>query len=107
MKEILSQQELELALGENLKALRLQKNLDRQTLCERADVSVSALRHLEDGQGATVKTLIRIVRALDRQDWVMAVAPQISINPLHMVKDKPQRQRASRRRRIHGKKEKS
>jgi transcriptional regulator with XRE-family HTH domain len=56
-------QELEAALGDNLKALRLQKNLNRQMLCERAGISENALRHLEGGKGATLKTLIRVVRA--------------------------------------------
>ena len=50
MDIILSLQDLEFTLGENLKALRLQKNIDRQTLCNQAGVSLTALRHLEGGQ---------------------------------------------------------
>ncbi len=98
MKTIYTTQELELALGSSLKALRLQKNLDRKTLCEQAGISLNALRHLETGQGAAVKTLIRVVRALDRQDWLSAVAPTASINPLHMVHDNAVRQRGRPRR---------
>ncbi len=97
MDTVSTPKELETALGENLKMLRLQKNLDRQTLCNRAGISMNALRHLETGQGATVKTLIRVVRALDRQGWLAGVAPRVSINPLHMVREKQLRQRASRR----------
>lgn len=89
-------QELEAALGENLKALRLQKNLNRQSLCERAGISESALRHIEGGKGATLKTLIRVVRALDRESWLTGLSPQVTINPLHMVRAKQPRQRASR-----------
>lgn len=98
MDRLLTTKEFEQELGASLKALRLLKNLDRQSLCERAGVSLSALRHLETGQGATLKTLIRVVRALDRQDWLFGIAPKISINPLHMLKNttKP-RQRASKR----------
>lgn len=93
MKMISTPQELEMLLGSNLKTLRLQKNLDRKTLCEQAGVSLNALRHLETGQGATVKTLIRIIRALDRQEWFSSVAPIASINPLHRVRGNPVRQR--------------
>jgi transcriptional regulator with XRE-family HTH domain len=111
MKTIATPNELESMLGEHLKALRLQKNLDRQTLCDRAGVSMNALRHLETGQGSTVKTLVRVVRALERQEWLAGVAPIASINPLHMVRDKPLRQRASPRSRgsgaQHGKNEKA
>jgi len=97
MKKISTPKELELGLGSKLKALRLQKNLDRGTLCERAGVSMNALRHLEDGNGATIKTLVKVVRALDRETWLEAIAPQVTINPLHMVQTGQTRQRAGRR----------
>jgi transcriptional regulator with XRE-family HTH domain len=105
MGNISTPQELEAALGDNLKALRLQKNLNRQMLCERAGISENALRHLEGGKGATLKTLIRVVKALDRESWLTGISPQVTINPLHMVREKQPRQRASRR--THGKKEKN
>ena len=105
MGNISTPQELEAALGESLKALRLQKNLNRRILCERAGISENALRHLEGGKGATVKTLVRVIRALDREGWLTGISPQISINPLHMIREKQPRQRASRR--THGKKEKN
>ncbi len=107
MNIIFTPHELELKLGESVKELRLQKNLDRQSVCERADISLNALRHLETGQGATLKTLIRVVRALGKQDWLMGIAPTVSINPLHMVRDHLPRKRASRRVRENGKKEKN
>ena len=98
MKQIFSPQELGEELGEGLRALRLQKNLDQKTLGEMAGVSVSALKHLESGQGATVNTLVRVARTLGRQDWIRGIAPQVTINPLHMVKGPAPRQRARRRR---------
>ena len=104
MEKISTTQELETVLGDNLKSLRLQKNLNRKMLCERAGISENALRHLEGGKGATLKTLVRVVRALDREAWLISISPQVSINPLHMTREKQPRQRA--RRRIHGKKEK-
>lgn len=105
MDKISTAQELEAILGDSIKSLRLQKNLNRKMLCERAGISESALRHLEGGKGATLKTLVRVVRALDREAWLMGISPQVSINPLHMVREKQPRQRASRR--THGKKEKN
>ena len=97
MERISTPNELEIMLGENIKTLRLQKNLDRQSLCSQAGISMNALRHLEGGKGATLKTLIRVVKALDRENWLTAIAPQVSINPLHMIRQKRPRQRASRR----------
>jgi transcriptional regulator with XRE-family HTH domain len=101
MKSIKNPSELESLLGENIKNFRLQKGLHRDDLSNQAGISISALKNLENGEGATVKTLVRVIRALGREDWIEAVAPAISINPLHMVEGKKTRQRAPRR--THGK----
>lgn len=85
--------ELEICIGNSIKTLRIQKNMHRDTVCELAGISMNALRHLETGKGANIKTLVRVARVLGKQDWVMGLAPQISINPLNMVGGKP-RQRA-------------
>jgi transcriptional regulator with XRE-family HTH domain len=103
MNVISSPEELALAVGENIKTLRLQKNLTQHSLAEQAGVSMTALRHLESGQGANLFTLIRIVRALDKQEWLQALAPRVTINPLHMTSSHT-RQRARQKKRIHGEK---
>ena len=103
MKRISTPEELEESLGEDIKALRLQKNIDRKSLCTRAGISEHALRNLEDGKGTTLKTLIRTLKALERESWLYTIAPKTSINPLHLVRDKEQRQRA--RRKKHAEKE--
>ena len=96
MKHFLSIAQLEHALGEDIKAHRLQKNITRQNLCEQAGISENALRNLEGGKGATVKTLIKTLKALNRESWLETIAPTTSINPLHLVKKNKQRQRSRR-----------
>lgn len=91
-----STEEWEAELGEQTRNLRLRQNLDQQTLAERAGVGLSALKNLESGKGATVKTLIKTLRALGRAQWLETLAPAVSISPLQMLKAKSQRQRASR-----------
>ena len=104
MTDVSSTEELAQAIGENIRSLRLQRNLTQKTLATQAGVSLSALRHLESGQGANLSTLIRVVRTLDRQEWLQALAPQVTINPLHMTPTLGTRQRARARRnqRAHG-----
>ncbi|MDE2143631.1 MAG: helix-turn-helix transcriptional regulator [Elusimicrobia bacterium] len=80
----------------------MQKNLTQQSLAAQAGVSMNALRHLESGQGANLTTLVRVVRALDRQEWLQSLAPKITINPLHMAASHATRQRARGRKRAHG-----
>ncbi len=103
MQTIFTPQELEINLGENLKSLRLQKNLDQKKLCLHAGVSLTALQNLEGGRGTTTKTLTRVVHALGRQDWISALAPVVSINPLHMVRSNSERIRASGPRKLNRK----
>ncbi|MCC6145265.1 MAG: XRE family transcriptional regulator [Rhodocyclaceae bacterium] len=91
-------EEWEVNLGEQMRALRLRANLDQITLAERAGIGLTAVKNLESGKGATLKTLIKALRALDRADWLTTLAPPVSISPLQMLKAKPARQRASRKR---------
>jgi transcriptional regulator with XRE-family HTH domain len=87
--------ELEAALGASLKALRLDRNVDQQSLSAQAGVSTGALKNLENGKGSTIKTLVSVLRALDRADWLTTVAPVASINPLTHTDSVTPRQRAS------------
>ena len=96
MKSSKSTGEWEAELGQQVRNLRLRDNLDQQVLAEQAGVGLSALKNLESGKGATVKTLIRVLRALDRTGWLETLAPAVSISPLQMLKAKPARQRASK-----------
>jgi transcriptional regulator with XRE-family HTH domain len=93
-----SSNELEQRLGERLRELRLLKNVNQETLAEQAGLSVKAVKHLESGQGARVASLIKVLRALGRSDWLETLAPVVSISPMQMLKaDSRPRKRARRR----------
>ena len=85
-------------LGEQMRALRLRANLDQVSLAQRAGIGLTAIKNLESGKGATLKTLIKALRVLDRAEWLATLAPPVSISPLQMLKAKPARQRASKSR---------
>jgi transcriptional regulator with XRE-family HTH domain len=91
--------EWEVEIGAQCRALRLSRNLDQESEADGAGLSLSALKRLESGKGATLKTLIKVLRYLDRTDWLVALSPPVSISPLQMAKHKPRRQRASSPRR--------
>lgn len=90
--------DLEAQLGTSLRRLRLDRNLEQVTLAERAGISLRSLQRLELGQGSTTHTLINVLRALGREDWLKAIAPVPTINPLTMPRTAKPRQRAARRR---------
>jgi len=98
MEIIRTSAELEELLGSRLRELRLLKNLDQKTLAERAGISLNAVKHLESGKGARVNSLIKLLRALDRTDWLEALAPAVSISPMQMLKKGSREPRRARRR---------
>jgi transcriptional regulator with XRE-family HTH domain len=91
-------QELEQLLGSTLRQLRLLQNIDQRRLAARAGVSLNALKHLESGKGARVHSLVKVLRALDRADWLETLAPTVSISPMQMLKQGQRQPRRTRRR---------
>ena len=85
-------------LGRQIRTLRLRVDLDQRQLAERAGVALNAVKNLENGRGATLRSLIQVLRVLNRADWLGTLAPAVSISPIHMLKTKAPRQRASPRR---------
>jgi len=98
MDIILNSDEWLQRLGAGLRDQRLQANLGQAELAARAGVGRSAVQNLEAGHG-TLSTLVRVVRALGREDWLQSLAAQPTINPLHMVRTAHKRRRASGARR--------
>jgi transcriptional regulator with XRE-family HTH domain len=86
--------ELAADLGASLRALRLDRNLDQKTVAACAGVSLHALKNLEGGK-ATLKTLVSVLRALERESWLATIAPMATINPLSLPRAATPRQRAA------------
>jgi transcriptional regulator with XRE-family HTH domain len=89
-------EELQTVLGERLRRLRLNRNLDQRTAAEKAGVSERALRNLEAGRGSTVETLLRVLKALEYLQGIDMLAPETSINPLDLLRQSKAPQRARR-----------
>jgi transcriptional regulator with XRE-family HTH domain len=69
-------------VGSQVRALRQQARLTQKGLAERANVSLSSLQSLELGHGSSMATLVRVVRSLNRTDWLESLAPsQPTISP--------------------------
>jgi transcriptional regulator with XRE-family HTH domain len=91
----------EQSIGDAVRTLRLRAGLSQAQLAERADVSIGSVKGLEQGKGSTLRTVIRLVRALDREDWLEALAPRVTVSPLDLLRSRTeprQRVRHTRRR---------
>ena len=81
----MDQHEQERALGQNVRALRLARRLTQRELADRANVSVGALRNLENARGSSTTTLTRVLHALGNDTWISQLAPSTAFNPLDLV----------------------
>lgn len=97
MADQLTPKEWTAQLGEQLRGLRLRQNIDQRRLAKRAGVALNAVKNLEAGKGATLTSLVKVLRSLGRADWLNALAPPVSISPLQALKAKPARRRVSRK----------
>lgn len=90
----------EQALGGAVRAARLAADLDQVTLADAAGVSLGALKNLEGGKGSSVRTLVRVVRALDRTEWLQALAPPVAVSPLAALAQVRRNRQVHSRRRV-------
>ncbi len=86
--------ELATLLGTSIRKLRIDRNLRQNELAAQAGISLHALRNLESGEGATVRTLVTVLRALGREEWLRSLAPSPAINPLTLPRGASERKRA-------------
>lgn len=105
IEETTQSEDWEVYLGEQFRKLRIRAGLDQLQLADRAGISAGALKNLESGKGSSLKTLVKVCRALGRTDWLQALAPRIAVSPLQMLrasKGSRERQRVYRARKTTG-----
>jgi transcriptional regulator with XRE-family HTH domain len=96
MQSSQTKEEMEVEFGRQLRDLRLRRNIDQRQLAEQAGVALNAVKNLENGRGATLSSLVKVLRSLGRADWLKTLAPTVGISPMQMLKTRQPRQRASK-----------
>jgi transcriptional regulator with XRE-family HTH domain len=90
---------IEAEIGKRLASLRLNANLSQARLAEEAGVARRTITRLEHGEGISLDTLVRIMRALGIADRLETLLPDPAVQPIDRVRLKgKQRQRARARR---------
>ena len=84
-----STEEWEVELGRSVRRLRIRQNRTQRDLADAANISLSALKNLEVGGGSSTRTLILVVRALERSEWLTAlVPPEPSVSPMKLLRER-------------------
>lgn len=94
----LTPEELQATLGERVRRLRLSRNMGQRATAEKAGISEKALRNLEAGRGSTVESLLRILKALDALDGLETLVPEVSVDPMALLRQSKSSQRVRRSR---------
>jgi transcriptional regulator with XRE-family HTH domain len=93
--------EWEALVGDQIRQVRIARNLDQAGLAELANISIGAVSNLERGKGSSLRTLIAVLRALGRTEWLESLAPTVVVSPMHLLRAKQKtprpRVRASRK----------
>ena len=90
----------EIEFGAQIRRARLIEDLTQQEVADRANITRTTLAKLETGKGSSLATLIKVLRALGRDDWLGTLEPLPTISPLRLAREAAgitEPQRASRR----------
>ncbi|ROS54581.1 helix-turn-helix domain-containing protein [Frigoribacterium sp. PhB24] len=91
---LVSTDDRERQVGDQVRRLRLDQGLDQLEVARRADLSPSTVQALETGRGSTLRTLIRVLRALGADGALGNIAPASAVSPLDVLRssgDEPRR----------------
>ena len=87
--------QIENDLYSRLVAVRLAKNISQETLSKEAGVSRRTISRMENGEGVSLNTFVRIMLSLGLRDQLVALIPDTTIRPIDRVRLKGERKHAS------------
>jgi transcriptional regulator with XRE-family HTH domain len=88
--------ELQAELGMRLRRLRLQHNMPRVELAEKAGVAVGSIAKAEAGEDIRLSTLLALLRVLGGLNQVLGLIPLTQVSPLDSVDLGHERKKARR-----------
>jgi transcriptional regulator with XRE-family HTH domain len=78
--------ELQKELGSRIRNLRIRQAVTQREVADKANVALRAVMSLESGTGSTVSTLVRVLKALNAENGIDALAPTIRVSPMSLLK---------------------
>lgn len=90
-------------IGNRLKQTRLKQNITQQSLAEAAEISLSSLKKIENGEIGSFDSLIRVLRTLGLLDVLQPLVEEEQLSPneyyalVHATQAKKTRKRAAKK----------
>ncbi|MFA5606266.1 MAG: helix-turn-helix transcriptional regulator [Leucobacter sp.] len=79
-------------LGDQIRRARQDAGISQADLARRANVNRNSISSLERGEGSSLATLIKAVRALGLDQWLDELAPEPGPSPLALLREQQSRQ---------------
>lgn len=73
-------------LGQQLKAIRLQKNTTQEEMAQKIGLNRVTIGEIEKGRPSSLLTFIQLLRGLDKLDLLNSFTSVPSISPIQMAK---------------------
>ena len=87
-------------IGDALKERRLRQNLPQNILAERSGISLTAVKRLENGDGATLGSFVLVCRTLGIDNWIAELELRDEVSPIAYA-EALKKTAAKKRRRAH------
>ena len=91
-----SSQQIKESLCRRIEQIRISRNITQVRLAELAGVSEKTIKRLENGQGVSLDTFIRVLIALNLQENLNILLPDPTIRPIERVSNKGKERQRSR-----------
>jgi transcriptional regulator with XRE-family HTH domain len=78
--------QIEKFLGDRIANIRLAHNMTQAELASNAGVSTRTINRLENGDGVSLDTFIRVLKAINLQDNLKNFLPDLSVRPIERVR---------------------
>ena len=82
---VATSRQIEIALCKRLEEIRLSRNMTQEHMAAEAGVSLRTVGRLEKGQGVSMDTFIRVLKALRIQQNLEALLPDLSVRPIERI----------------------
>ena len=73
-------------IGERLRRERLDRNLTQAELEARSGVSEETIRNIENGHNSSIKTLVRLLRAMGLLGRIDSLVPEPGLSPIQVAR---------------------
>lgn len=77
----LSDTQVQKRIGEKLKSVRLRQNITQKSLAEEADISLSSVKKIENGEIGSFESLLRVMRVLGELDTIQNLINEEQLSP--------------------------